>query len=350
MSAAIWVGWLLVTFFVIKVFRSLFTLSTTTAGKRLSYNDYTIAWICALPVELAAARGLLDEVHQNLPSRIGDNNTYIFGRMGKHNIVIAGLPSPSGDTDNTSAAMVASQLISSFRSIRFGLVVGIGGGVPSQKMDIRLGDIVVGGPGIEDGGVVALDSIEAFANGYPQRVRMLNHPPQVVLTALMKLQSLHLIKNNQIESFLGEIKTSIGQDAQRFARPTQPDRLFLADYKHVGAIPGTCNSCDTRKTVPRRPRNRSGPVIHHGLIASIDRMVQDSIVRDRLYQEYRVNCIETEAAGVMRALPCLVIRGISHYADSHWSHDWDGYAAATAAAFAKELLSVVWATSDNRGR
>lgn len=316
--------------------------------RRLSHNDYTVGWFCALPVEIAAAQVLLDEIHPNLPSKPNDNNAYILGRIGKHNVVIAGLP--FGDPGNASATMVASQLVSSFQSIRFGLVVGIGGGVPSQKMDIRLGDIAVGKPGIEDGGVVSFDSIEAYANGYPQRVRMLNHPPQVVLTALTKLQSLHLMRNNQIESFLGEIRTRIGQNAQRFAHPNQVDRLFLADYKHVGGSSGICDSCDTRKTVPRLPRNSSAPVIHYGLIASTDRMVHDSIVRDRLSQEYRADCIETEAAGVMRALPCLVIRGISHYADSHGSHDWDGYAAAAAGACAKELLSVVWATSDNDGR
>ena len=217
MSAAIWVVCLLATLiFVISVFRSRLSLSTTPTRRRLSYNDYTIAWICALPVELAAVQALLDEVDQNLPSKPGDDNVYILGRMGKHNVVIAGLPSPSGDHGNVSATMVASQLVSSFQFIRFGLVVGIGGGVPSQRMDIRLGDIVVGKPALEGGGVVALDSIEAFANGYSRRVRMLNHPPQVVLTALMKLQSLHLIRNSQIQSFLGEIKTSSGQDAQRF--------------------------------------------------------------------------------------------------------------------------------------
>ncbi|KAL3444390.1 hypothetical protein BJX65DRAFT_310973 [Aspergillus insuetus] len=45
-----------------------------------------------------------------------------------------------------------------------------------------------------------------------------------------------------------------------------------------------------------------------------------------------------EAAGLMNTYPCLVIRGICDYADSHKNKAWQGYAAATAAAFAKELL------------
>lgn len=155
MSAAFWLGWLLPTYdSIIRIYQSLFTRFTTAPSRLLSYDDYTVAWICALPVEMAAAQALLDEVHQDLPSKPKDNNAYILGRMGKHNIVIAGLP--FGDYGNASATVVATQLISSFQSVRFALVVGIGGGVPSENKDIRLGDIVVGKPGIKHGGVAYL--------------------------------------------------------------------------------------------------------------------------------------------------------------------------------------------------
>jgi hypothetical protein len=45
-----------------------------------------------------------------------------------------------------------------------------------------------------------------------------------------------------------------------------------------------------------------------------------------------------EAAGLMDGFPCLVIRGICDYADSHKSKNWQRYSAAAAAAYAKELL------------
>lgn len=48
-----------------------------------------------------------------------------------------------------------------------------------------------------------------------------------------------------------------------------------------------------------------------------------------------------EAAGVINDFPCVVIRGIYDYADSHKNKQWQGYAAAVAAAYAKELLLVV---------
>jgi nucleoside phosphorylase len=46
-----------------------------------------------------------------------------------------------------------------------------------------------------------------------------------------------------------------------------------------------------------------------------------------------------EAAGMMNSLPVGVIRGISDWADSEKNDVWQEYAAATAAAVAKELLA-----------
>jgi nucleoside phosphorylase len=48
-----------------------------------------------------------------------------------------------------------------------------------------------------------------------------------------------------------------------------------------------------------------------------------------------------EAAGLMDEFSCLVIRGICDYADSHKNKRWQPYAAATAAAYMKELLNVI---------
>jgi nucleoside phosphorylase len=48
-----------------------------------------------------------------------------------------------------------------------------------------------------------------------------------------------------------------------------------------------------------------------------------------------------EAAGLMNNFPCAVIRGICDYADSHKNKLWQPYAAATAAAYAKYLLSQI---------
>jgi nucleoside phosphorylase len=80
------------------------------------------------------------------------------------------------------------------------------------------------------------------------------------------------------------------------------------------------------------------PAIHYGLIASANQLMKDARVRDTLAAEKDVLCFEMEAAGLMNYFPCLVIRGICDYSDSHKNKEWQGYAAMAAAAYAKELL------------
>ncbi|KAF6814531.1 kinesin light chain protein, partial [Colletotrichum musicola] len=113
---------------------------------------YTVGWICAVTAESVAARAFLDEEHGG-PRHVAqhDNNSYVLGCIGSHNVVIAALP--EGEYGTTSAATVARDMLHSFPNVRIGLMVGIGGGAPSQKHDIRLGDIVVSKPGDGDGGV-----------------------------------------------------------------------------------------------------------------------------------------------------------------------------------------------------
>jgi nucleoside phosphorylase len=83
-------------------------------------------------------------------------------------------------------------------------------------------------------------------------------------------------------------------------------------------------------------------VVHYGTIASGNQVMRSAVVRDRVSTElHGVLCFEMEAAGLMNSFPCLVIRGICDYADSHKNERWQPYAAGTAAAYAKEVLSVI---------
>src|SRR4029077_11855196 len=88
---------------------------TTTTARTLSHEDYTVGWICALPCEMAAAKVMLDDIHPGLPNRPNDHNNYILGTIGVHNVVVACLPSYG----TTCAATGASQMLSSFESVRF---------------------------------------------------------------------------------------------------------------------------------------------------------------------------------------------------------------------------------------
>ncbi|KAI7969631.1 hypothetical protein EIK77_008786 [Talaromyces pinophilus] len=119
-------------------------------------NDYTVGWICALSTEYVAAQEFLDDEHEP-PEFVSPNDTndYTLGRLGKHNVVIAVLP--DGEYGTASAASVARNMLHSFPNVRIGLMVGIGGGAPSEKHDIRLGDIVVITPRDSEGGIFQYD-------------------------------------------------------------------------------------------------------------------------------------------------------------------------------------------------
>ncbi|KAK1656895.1 hypothetical protein BDP55DRAFT_596875 [Colletotrichum godetiae] len=70
--------------------------------------------------------------------------------------------------------------------------------------------------------------------------------------------------------------------------------------------------------------------------------MKDGQTRDKYSQELGgVLCFEMEAAGLMNNFPCIVVRGICDYADAHKNKRWQPYAAATAAAYAKELLNTI---------
>jgi nucleoside phosphorylase len=66
--------------------------------------------------------------------------------------------------------------------------------------------------------------------------------------------------------------------------------------------------------------------------------MKDAVIRDRIATQENVLCFEMEAAGLMNQFPCLVVRGICDYSDSHKNKLWQGYAAMTAAMYAKDLL------------
>lgn len=69
--------------------------------------------------------------------------------------------------------------------------------------------------------------------------------------------------------------------------------------------------------------------------------MKDVVTRDKLRKELNMLCFEMEVAGLMNNFPCLVIRGICDYSDTHKSYSWQPYAVAVAAAYAKELLGII---------
>ncbi|KAL5340246.1 ankyrin repeat-containing domain protein [Aspergillus crustosus] len=139
-------------------------------------RDYTVGWICALPFEYVAAQSCLDEEYENVSVDLSetDNNEYTLGRIAKHNVVIAVLP--KGGHGMTSATAVAKDMLHSFPGIRIGLMVGIGGGVPT-KHDIRLGDVIVSAPQDGKSGVFQYDFGKSIQDQTFVYTGVLDQPP-----------------------------------------------------------------------------------------------------------------------------------------------------------------------------
>ncbi|KAH8803045.1 nucleoside phosphorylase, partial [Xylogone sp. PMI_703] len=300
-------------------------------------EDYTIGWICALQEEYEAACRMLDvEFDGPETSEVNDNNTYAFGCVSRHNVVIGCLP--NGRYGTSSAARVARDMVRSFPNLRFALMVGIGGGAPTRERDIRLGDVVVSVPQDGLGGVVQYDFGKRLSDGRFQRTSQLNAPPEVLLGVIPEMQRRH--NDPRKPDRISEHLKLMG-DMPGYQRPPD-DRLYRADYEHKGGK--NCTSCKADGLEERLPRESSREVaIHHGIIASANSVMKNAKERDKYAQDPELNilCFEMEAGGLMNNFPCLVIRGICDYSDSHKNDDWHKYAALTAAAYARELLHIL---------
>lgn len=306
-----------------------------------SRSHYTVGIICALSTELMAVRALFDRRHANIETIPGDNNQYALGTMAGHFIVAACLP--AGEYGTNSAASAASSMKCSFSQIRFCLLVGIAGGAPSKKNDIRLGDVVVSLPTGTGSGVLQYDLGKEREDSHFEMTGFLQRPPRVLTNAINFLRSDPDLGNNPLESYLSKIIA------------------HLPTYGHPGrdldTSIGTCAVCVAQQTSPescshnlqRMPRTTNAPQVHYGLVASGNRVIKDKTFRDRLARERGVLCFEMEAAGIINAVDCLVIRGICDYCDAQKSDIWQKYAAATAAAYARLLLSAVARVEANIG-
>jgi nucleoside phosphorylase len=195
---------------------------------------------------MVVAKAILDEEHNVLlAADPSDTNSYLLGRIGSHNVVLACLP--SGKLGTGPAALVVKDMLRSFEYIRFGLMVGIGGGVPNANMedpDIRLGDVVTG-------------HLSKMLEKYPRLRPDFENPG-----------------------------------------PSN-DYLFKSSYIHVNSKK-TCEECCSTiesNLVPRSARTNNSPILHYGTIGSANKVVKDSAWRDKWAREENITCFEMEAAG-----------------------------------------------------
>ncbi|RWA10144.1 hypothetical protein EKO27_g4961 [Xylaria grammica] len=193
-------------------------------------DPLAFGWVCALPIEVAAAKATLDRVRDDLPPdrNSDDDDNYVLGSLQSHNIVVA---YPNFRVcGKTSVAGVTTQLRASYTFARFNLMVGITG-VPDMKGDIHLGDST-----------------------------------PLLLTAIR---------------YISEI---MQKDPVTFAHPgPEQDVLFKPnyDYATIESEESGCSHCDPHRIRSRQPREVQGPVVHYGLIASSHHLTRHGATRDK---------------------------------------------------------------------
>ncbi|KAB8255441.1 hypothetical protein BDV32DRAFT_130723 [Aspergillus pseudonomiae] len=302
----------------------------------ISPGDITIAIFCALAYEGVAVKYAQDEEYSCRLKGVGPKKyVYSFGRIANHKVVIA-RPHQMGTVEAAHCATAVNQ---HFPNVRLALMVGIGAGIPSlPKHDIRLGDLAISIPQDGHPGVIQYDFVKHEHDGDTPK-GCLNKPPPILISADGSLQEDEMMERHPLKKILQKI-TSF----PKFGRPDTDDILFDVNFHHInkGSDCKVCEASSEKKVVLRSPRPDHQPIIHRGLILSGNGVVKDSQRRDRLRRRYNdAICFEMEAASIMDEIPCLIVRGICDYADTHKQDIWHYYAAAVAAAYCKALLRKV---------
>jgi nucleoside phosphorylase len=334
-------------------------------------QDFQIAIICALSLEFDAVSLLFDEFWdedgEQYGRAAGDTNTYTTGRIGKYDVVMVLLP----NMGKAAAAGAASSFRSSYSSLKLAFLVGICGGVPNIGGDeALLGDVVISKSVIQ----------HDFGRQYPDR-----------FVPKDTLEDSPGRPNKDIRSLIASLETELGRErvqhkAAGYLKDLQStavrkrrrrnygypgpanDQLFSAKYRHMHRDPQTCRvcggetegvceiaakencvelGCEVNQLVPRKrlvvdPSSEAQeayfPEIFIGRIASGDTVLKSGEHRDRVAAQNDVIAFEMEGAGAWDEVPCVIIKGICDYADSHKNKAWQPFAAATAAAVMKAVL------------
>ncbi|KAL4974912.1 hypothetical protein BDW66DRAFT_79394 [Aspergillus desertorum] len=325
-----------------------------------SRNDIAIAVICALPLEADAVVALFDEQYDRLGKyygkQRGDENLYINGRIGKHDVVLCLMPRMG----KQCAADVASSLKVSYTGIELALVVGICGGAPPppKYQEIFLGDVII------SDSVIEYDFGRQYPGGFQRKTGVKDTLDRLGREIRTLLNGLHAENarcelQNQTQQYLHILQ----QRSAKWCHPGVSDILFKPSYLHKHyshASPAGCSclgsdssdqiceealgndcdnlNCDKGQQIRCREISEGNPTsIYIGPVAS-DTIIESGQHRDEIVRKENVIGFEMEGAGVWDNVPCIIIKGVSNYADGHKSKSWQTYAAATGASAAKAFL------------
>ncbi|KAF4954445.1 hypothetical protein FGADI_5223 [Fusarium gaditjirri] len=245
--------------------------------KELDPALYTIAWIAPLEIEAQAALHMLDNRHDGrFPTSRGDDYIFLAGDINGHNVVIATLP--AGQEYGTgSAAALASQIKKFFTNLWFGLLVGVAAGLPNLQKTPQI-DIRLGDVlvGLSEGDSAGLVAYDLGKE---------------TIEGFQLLRSGEVLANTEtvIRSAIGNIKIRAPDDTD----------VFLPFY---ASLRGKEHSKGTFAD-PGQEKDIFYDIGDDGVDGPVHRMQRPTDKRTRV-----------------------------------WNKDWQPYAAAMAAAYAKAVI------------
>ncbi|EWZ32928.1 hypothetical protein FOZG_14429 [Fusarium oxysporum Fo47] len=326
--------------------------------------SFQVAIVCALPREADAVTLLFDEIWTKThdDGQGSDRNTYATGRIAQHKVVLATLPGMG----TINAARSTVKLTAKYTGLRLALLVGICGGSPRiTNTNAFLGDVVM------SKSILQYD----FGKQYPYHfvVRRsvedsLGRPNKEIrsLLAAFETELVDQRLKRAATGHLGHLQ-NIAKKDQRYADYQYPgaakDKLYPSKYHHkhrrscsecTNDPNAICNAatksscielgCDPSQLVARR-RTANPPAgadfvpqLFIGRVGSGNSVVKSALHRDRIAADHGIIAFEIEGAGVWDHVPCIVVKGICDYADSHKNKDWQDFASATAASVAKAIV------------
>ncbi|KAL3454410.1 hypothetical protein BJX65DRAFT_301051 [Aspergillus insuetus] len=298
------------------------------ANPPVNRAGFRIAILCALPLEAAAVLPLFDCTYSGYRYRRlfklpGDENTYTLGRIGDYD---------------------------SYPGIKLALILGVCGGIPvvqssayptlpaGGRAEIFLGDTIVSHGVVEydlgtqsPGGFARKDTLMASHGRARQGIRS--------MVAMMNASRAHLQMDLAHHLRMLQEKhhaTYPGLDKDVLWQPTY-------DHRPVGCQ-CSLDASDIEEALIARRRisdvEAPLPALHFGIIASGDTVIKSAAYRDQLAVSEDVIGYEMELTGAWENLPCILIKGVADYADSHKSKEWQEYAAASSAACMRALLNL----------
>ncbi|KAF2691768.1 purine and uridine phosphorylase [Lentithecium fluviatile CBS 122367] len=338
-------------------------------------EGFQIAIICALPLEYDAVSLLFDqfwdEDGEQYGRAPGDTNTYTTGRIGKYDVVLALLP----NMGKAATAGAAASVRSSYSGLKLAFLVGLCGGVPGAGADeALLGDVVISKT------VVQHDLGRQFPNAFVTKNTVNDNPgrPNKDIRGLIASFETELGRERlqqKASEYLKDLQSAAAHKRRRcnYRYPgAAEDKLFAPAYRHRHRAPQSCAvcdgetddfceeaakascaelNCDEDQLVARERLGTDGmqyPEIFIGHMASGDTVMKSGEHRDRIAQLQNVIAFEMEGAGAWDEVPCIIVKGICDYADSHKNKLWQAFAAATAASVMKAVLGR-YARTDSPG-